>query len=201
LAFYLLEVFAIILGDMSGEPFPSAVEGWFSLLQRSRLLGLLYLNALDVFSIALLGIMFLALYTALKQFSESYMVIAAFFSVLGMSIFVATRADMGAAMLTLSERYAAATTAAQEAQILAAGEAVSSLVRATPETVGWFLMSIGGLITSIVMLHSENFNRATAYVGILGGSVTLVSRAAQFVAPSIASAIMFPSSLPWLIWP
>ncbi|MBN1312850.1 MAG: DUF4386 family protein [Anaerolineae bacterium] len=200
LAFYLTEVFAIILGDMSGEPFPSTVNDWFSLLQRSRLLGILYLNALDVFSIALLGVMFLALYIALKQYNESYMAIAAFFSFLGVGIFVATRADMGAAMLTLSDKYAAATTDAQMAQLLAAGEAVSSLVRATPETIGWFLMAIGGLIISLVMLNSETFNKPTAYVGILSGVVTFAVRIVQFIAPSIAGAAVFPSAFPWLLW-
>jgi hypothetical protein len=200
LAFYLLEMFSIIFGGMSGEPFPITVADWFSLFQRSRLLALLYLNALDVFSIALLGIMFLALYMALKHLNESYMAIAAIFSFLGVGIFVATRADMGAAMLTISDRYAAATTQVQMDQLLVAGEAVGSLVRATPETIGWFLMAIGGSIISVVMLRSETFNKATAYMGILGGIVTFAGRIAQFVAPSIASVIMFPSALPWLIW-
>ena len=200
LAFYLLEMFAIILGGMSGEPFPVTAGDWFSLLQRSRLLGLLYLNALDVFSIALLGIMFLALYMTLRQTHESYMVIAAFFSLLGVGMFVAVRADMAAAMLTLSDRYAVATTELQMTQVLTAGEAVGSLVRATPETIGWFFMAIGSFIISIVMLQGETFNKAIAYVGILGGIVTLIGRIAQFAAPSIAGAIMFPGALPWLIW-
>ncbi len=54
-----------------GEPFPATVAGWFALAQRNRLLALWYLNALDIVSFALLGIMFLALYVALRRVCPS----------------------------------------------------------------------------------------------------------------------------------
>jgi hypothetical protein len=59
LAFYLTQMLVIAFG----EAYPATIEDWFSLFQRSKVLGLLYLNALDVFSIAFLGTMFLALYS------------------------------------------------------------------------------------------------------------------------------------------
>ncbi|MBN1136721.1 MAG: hypothetical protein JXM73_09045 [Anaerolineae bacterium] len=43
------------------------MAGWFALFQHSKLLGLFTLNALDILSIALMGVMFLALYAALKH--------------------------------------------------------------------------------------------------------------------------------------
>ena len=78
LAFYISE-FLFIRWDS----FPTSTEGWFSLFQRNKLLGLFYLNALDIFSIALLGVMFLALYVALRKINQSLMAIAGFFSLLG----------------------------------------------------------------------------------------------------------------------
>jgi len=63
LAFYLSQFIIIIFG----EPYPTATEGWFALFQRSTLLGLFYLNALDMASITLFCLMFLALCAALKH--------------------------------------------------------------------------------------------------------------------------------------
>lgn len=199
-AIYLAQMFVIIFGEMFGESYPITVNDWFSLFQRNRIVALLYLNAFDVFSIALLGIMFLALYVALKRFDESYAAMAAFFSLLGVAIFVSVRADMGATVLSLSDQYAAATTEAQMDQLLATGQVINSLGRATPETVGFFFMAIAGLIFSIVILRSGTFNKAIAYVGILGSAVTFIHRMGMFIVPSVASVLMPLSGLLWLIW-
>ena len=48
-AFYLTEMFTIILGGN----FPESVADWYLLFERNRLLGLVYLNALDIFSVTL----------------------------------------------------------------------------------------------------------------------------------------------------
>lgn len=200
MAVYLTEMFAIILGGMSGEAYPVTASDWVSLFQRNRIVALLYLNALDVFSISILGIMFLALYVALKRFDESYAAMAAFFAFLGVAIFVSARADMGATVLALSDQYAAATTQAQMEQLLATAQVLNSLGHATPETLGFFFMAIGGLIFSIVILRSSTFNRAIAYVGILGGAMTVFHRLSMFILPSIAGVLMPLSGLLWLIW-
>ena len=71
-AFYLIELLSLL----SGEPFPVAPEDWFSLFLRHKFLGLLYLNALDILSITLLGVMFLALVAALWRGHESAALIA-----------------------------------------------------------------------------------------------------------------------------
>jgi hypothetical protein len=135
LAFYLTETAAIIFGEQSGEPYPTSVSDWFSLFQRNRILGLLYINAPDVFSIALLGVMFLALYIVLKRTSESSMAIAAFFAFVGIPVFIAPRVA-ALSILSLSDRYAAATTEAQRATFLIGGETLSALGQATPQTTG-----------------------------------------------------------------
>ena len=72
LVFYLSQVLILIFG----EPYPVTTEGWFNLFTRSNLLGLFYLNALDMASITLFCLMFLALCVALKRGNESAMAIA-----------------------------------------------------------------------------------------------------------------------------
>ena len=196
LAFYLIQMLVIIFGDA----YPATVEDWFSLFQRSKILGLLYLNALDVFSIAFLGTMFLALYIALKRGNQSYMVIAAFFALIGIAVFVAPRAQMVSATLSLSDQYAAATTEVHRAQILAAGQAMNALGQATPQTIGFLFIAVAGLIISVVMLRSKVFNKATVYVGILAGAVTFADHMCIVLAPSIAGILMPIDGLLWLVW-
>jgi hypothetical protein len=200
LAFYLTEVLAIVFGELAGEPYPITASDWLSLFQRSKVLGLLYLNALDVLSIAILGVMFLALYVALRRTSESYMAIAVFFAFIGIAVFVSSRADAVSASLSLSGHYTAAITEPHRAQILAAWQAAEAPVRATPQTMGFFFMAIAGLIISAIMLRGEVFGKATAYVGILAGVVTCADQVCIVVAPSIAGILMPIDGLLWFMW-
>lgn len=200
LAFYLTEVLAIIFGELAGETYPIVASDWLPLFQRSKVLGLLYLNALDVFSIAILGVMFLALYVALRRTSESYMAIAALFAFVGIAAFVSSRADAVSASLALSDQYAAAMTESHRAQILAVWQAAEAPVRATPQSLGFLFIAIAGLITSAVMLQGKVFGKVNAYVGILAGVVTLADHVCIAVAPSIAGILMPIDGLLWFVW-
>ncbi len=195
LAFYLIETLAMILGGA----YPTTTESWFALLQRNKLLGLLDLNALDILSIALLGTLFLALYQLLKRYDESYMAIAAFFAFLGIAVFVVPRVAM-LSVLPLSDQYAAATAEAQRTRILTAGETLGSLGTATPQTAGFFFITVAVLIISLVMLRGRALGKATAYAGILASVVTFANDISLLVAPSMAGFLLPVSGVCWIIW-
>ena len=127
------------------------------------------------------------------------MAIAAFFAFLGIAAFVSMRAATVSATLTLSDQYAAATEV-QKSQILTAGQAIHSTVRGTPETIGFLFMAVAGLIISVVILQSETFSKATAYVGILGSVIAFADHISLIIAPSIAGILMPINGLLWLIW-
>jgi len=197
LIFYLSQWILIIL---SGDTYPTTPDSWFAVFQRNKFLGLIFLNALDMFSIAILGLMFLALYIALRQINPSYMTIAACIAFLGIAVFVTTRAEMVTAALSLSDQYTVTSTEAQRSQLQAALQAVMSLSRATPETIGYLFLAVAGLIVSIIMLKSESFNKATAYVGVLGSGFTFTNQISLVVAPTIAGILMPINGLIWLVW-
>jgi len=188
-----------------GDPFPTTIEGWFALFQRNKLLGLWYLNALDIVSFALLGIMFLALYVALRRVSPSWPVIAAYFALLGAVVFIVPRA-LTLAVLPLSDLHAAATTEAQRTMYLTAGETLSYVSTATPQTLGFLFMAVAGLIISVVILRSQSFGKSAAlskavgYVGIVGFVVTLANYTSWILALSIAAMLMPINGLLWLLW-
>jgi hypothetical protein len=194
IAFYLSEFILI-----PWERYPTSTEEWFALFQRSKWLGLLYLNAIDIFSVALLGVMFLALYVALRSSHESWMAVAAFFGFLGTAAFIVPRVAM-LSMLQLSDRYAIATTEVERARILAAGETLGALGTPTPQTMGFLFMAIGVLIISLVMLRNGRFHKITAYFGIAASLFTFADHISVIGIPALATPLMILSGLFWIPW-
>lgn len=188
-----------------GEPFPATAVEWFALFQRNKLLGLWYLNALDIISFTLVGIMFLALYAALRHVSPSWMLIAVYVALLGVVVFVVPRV-LTLSMLPLSDLHAAAPTEAEKATYLAAGETLSNVTTATPQTIGFQLTAVAGLIVSAVILPSQNFagsvtlGRAAGILGIVGFCVALANYVCRIVAPPIAAILMPINGFLWLVW-
>jgi hypothetical protein len=201
LFFYLIEFSILFLG----EPYPTTIEGWYALILRSKLLGLWYLNALDILSFALLGIMFLALYAALRRVRPSWMLIALYLALLGVAVFIVPRV-LHLSLLPLSDLHAAATSDAQRSIYLAAGEALSQVSTATPQTLGFLFMAVAGLIISIVILHSQPFDKSVAlskavgYVGIAGFVAALANFGGRLLAPTIAEILMPINGLLWFVW-
>lgn len=145
-------------------PYDGTAIDWFNLFQKNKLMGLIDFELLmviyTVFSIPLS----LALYMMLKPVSQVFMALFLVFSVIGVMAFVAARPALE--MLYLSDGYAAAGTEAQRAMFLAAGEAKLATFHGTAFHVSYLLGSLTGLIISFIMLRTNIFSKATAYVRI-----------------------------------
>jgi len=169
---------------------PDTITGWFGLLQANRLLGLAYLNIVDIINYALVGLMFLALYVVLRRVNKSPMVLAAALGFLGIA--VAFASNTAFSLLSLSDQYAAATGEAQRTLLLAAGQAMLALNRfsspgAHPGSGGYLsllLVAAAGMLFSVVMLRSRVFGRAAATVGILANALDLAYCMAFVFAPT-----------------
>jgi hypothetical protein len=184
------------IGLFSRHKSPGTVSNWFALLQSNRLLGLAYLNIFDIVNYALVGLMFLALYVVLRRANKSYMAIATALGFLGIAVYFASNTAFS--MLSLSDQYAGATTEAQRTLLLAAGEAMLAINRFSdpgshPGTGGYIsllLIAAAGMITSVVMLRSDVFNRATAYVGILASAFDLAYGITYALVPTVDSELL-----------
>jgi hypothetical protein len=178
------------------------VSDWFALLQSNRLLGLAYLNIFDLVNYALLGLMFLALYAALRRDNKSFIAIATAIGLVGIAVYFASNTAFS--MLSLSDQYATATTDAQRATLLAAGQALLAINRFTgpgahPGTGGYIsllLIATAGMITSVVMIRSTVFNRATAYAGILASVLDMAYCVAFAFVPIVDSETLAISFIP-----
>jgi hypothetical protein len=99
-------------------------------------------------------------------------------------------------MLSLSDQYAAATTDAQRSIVLAAGQVMVSLWTETVFDVGYVIEGVALLISTVVMLRSNVFSKASAYVGILLGVLMLLPPTAE----TIGLIFSLGSLLPLEIW-
>jgi hypothetical protein len=193
-----------------GQTPPDTIVGWFTLLQSNPLLGLSFLNVFDLVNYALIGIMFLALYVALRQTSKRYMVTATVLGLVGIIVYFVS--NQALPLLSLSNQYANATTDAQKATLLTAGQALLSNgydPNAVYPSIGIYLslllLAVAGLIIAAVMLRSKVFGRATVYVGIVACALDLVYLAGLTFVPAayinlLAASCIATAGFLFMIW-
>ena len=162
-------------------------------LPRDPLGGLIALDLFlflgNLFSITL----FLALYVSLRPVNESVALIAVVIGLLGVVLLIPARPILE--LYNLSEAYVTATTDAAKGQYLAAGTALLAQF----DGIGWFMNTLLGalslLTSSLLMLRSNQYSRATAYVGIVTNLVVC-----GFVIPGLSFLMLFLSLPGYLIW-
>jgi len=187
-AFFLFQIAAFFLW-----PPPSTVAGHFALLHSRPFIGLVSLDFLILIDEVLAVPLYLALYLSLRRVHESLMLIATALS--AASIFCYLIATPALNMLYLSRQYAAASTAVDREELLAAGQAVLSSWQGTPIQVGYAVGTIGMLLIACVMLRSEVFGKAAAYVGIVASLVGF-----GFYVPKVGVYISILSVVGMQVW-
>jgi hypothetical protein len=184
----LLEIIITFLpgGYASAE----TVTDWFVLFQDNWFLGLRNLGLLNIV-MTLLGIpMFLALYITHRNIDPPYSALAMIISFIGVAVFYAT--NRAFPILDLSNQYAGATTNAQRAILLAAGQSMLSVGEShTPGTfIAFFLSEVAGILISFVMLRSKVFTSLNAWYGILGFSLLLIFEIFSSFVPTLSDVVL-----------
>ena len=133
---------------------------------------------------------------ALRSVSTSLVTIALFLNVIATAVYFASNPAFE--MLALSRGHANATTAAQRAMFLSAGEGMLATYEGTAYAVSYVVAGIAGLIVAAVMLRSQVFSRATAYLGIALGLLALIPPTVGIVRV-IAAFVYLGPLLVWLV--
>ena len=188
----------VLVFAIGGQP-ESASEA-FDMLEGNRLIGLLRLDALTLLIIPFYYPIFLGIYVALKKHQAAYATLGALLAFAGVTLFLATPSAIP--WLALSDKFAAATTAAQREQLLGAGEAllVSDMFHGSGAMIGGVLMLVAAVVLSALMLRSEAFGRATAYVGIASHGLDLLRVFLSIFAPLASVWIMAVAGPLYLVW-
>jgi uncharacterized protein DUF4386 len=174
---------------------PTTVRGYFDVFQQNAVVGLLNLDLLMIVDQILIVAMLLALYVALSPHEPSLMLAATALGVLGAVLFMISR-EATVSMFWLSQQYASATSPADQAQLLAAGQMLLTTYNGTAYCVGYVLSGLAMLLIGMVMLRTGIFSRATGVAGVLAGATGLVP--ASF--GTIGLAFGFISLIPLLAW-
>ena len=152
-------------------PPPSTALGYFTLAQTNPLAVLLDLDLLLLID-QMLGIAVLvALYIALRRTNESVMTVVLALGLIAAAAYVASNTAVN--MLTLGNQYNAATTDAQRAMYLAAGESMLAIYTGTAFHLSYILGAVVGTTIGVVMLRSELFSKTTARMAILANVISL----------------------------
>ena len=152
-------------------PPPSTALGYFTLAQSNPLAVLLDLDLLLLID-QMLGIAVLvALYIALRRTNESVMTVVLALGLIAAAAYVASNTAVN--MLTLGNQYTAATTDAQRAMYLAAGESMLAIYTGTAFHLSYILGAVVGTTIGVVMLRSELFSKTTARMAILANVISL----------------------------
>lgn len=165
LVFLPIQVLVFIL-----HPLPETTSGWFDLFQQSRLIGLLDLDLLLMVDQSLTILIYLALFFALKRTEASFMVAGLAFGLVSAILFIASNPAFS--MLSLSDQYAAASSAEKDV-LLAAGSAAMAAWQGSAFHASYILGSLAPILISAIMLRSSLFKRWTAYLGILSNALAL----------------------------
>lgn len=175
---------------------PETASDSFMLFQDNKLYGLLALELPYLVSNVLSVPLYLALFIALRRVNQSVMAIATVLGLIAIGIVFAARPTFD--MLYLSDQYAAATTEAQRAFLLAAGEAKLALIHGTAQQAHYVLGSLALLLTSIIMLRSEIFSKTTAYLGIIA-NILVFGLYVPTIGVYLSILSVFPFLTLWLI--
>jgi hypothetical protein len=144
------------------QPLDGTALDWFLLFQKNPLLGLLDFELLMIVYVLVSLPVALSLYVLLRPANPSGMVIYLAMSLIGAMCFITARPAFE--MLSLSNGYAVATTEAERAMFLSAGQALVAAFHGTAFQISYILGSISGLIISLVMLQTKVFGKAFACV-------------------------------------
>jgi len=149
----------------------ASTETIFVTLNTDRLGALFSLDVMMLVTAPIDILLFIALYVALKRVNESYTLIALVLGLMAIALLIPTKPL--AELVFLSEQYAAATTEVARSQYLAAGEALLTLASGTAWIVFSLFSNISFLLSSLLMLRSTDFGKATAYIGIVNSIFAL----------------------------
>jgi hypothetical protein len=162
-------------------------------IQDDWLAGLMGLDFMYLFSNIFAIPFFLVLYVTLKEVDEGWALVALTMGFLGLVCLVPSRPIPE--MFALSDQYAAATTEAERAIYQATGQAMLAHFHGIAYHAHYVLGSVSLLISSFLMLRSDTFRKATAYVGIVTNIVVF-----GLYVPEIGVWLSMLSVVGYLIW-
>jgi hypothetical protein len=187
IAISLLLIPLSIVGFVIWPPFP---EDILTLLQENPFAGLMSLDFLYLLSNIPTIPIFLALYVSLKDDAPSWALLALVMGVMGLVLLVPARPIVE--MFALSKL---AANGADPAAIDVAQDVLLAQFEGTAYHAHYIIGGLSLLISSLLMLHSPFYSKATAYTGIATNILIF-----GIYVPQIGIYLSLLSVLGYLVW-
>ena len=175
-------------------PPPDSVEGFFNLFAHSKWLGLLSLDLLYYINNALLSLVYLALFVALRKVNYSAMLIALMLGLIGIAVYYCSA--VGFEMMALSKDFQQNNSVETSQQILSAGRAILARYKGSAFDVYYVLNAVALIIISLVMFKPTRFGRAAAVWGLIAGIFMIIPS----TAGTIGLVFSLISLIPWAVF-
>lgn len=179
------------------SPPPQTVLEYFDLFQRNPLLGLLDLDLLLTIDYLAMIPFYLALFVVIRRASPTSALVALVFGLFSVVLFLCSR-EATFSMWLLSNQYASAVTATQEAALVASGQTLLTLYNGGTFGLSYLLGAASTLIFSVAMARHRIFGLLPGIVGIVTGVTMLVPANLGQVGLIVAMLSLVPTAL-WLI--
>ena len=184
---------AIIPLYLIAGPPPSGGEPRLQYLARKTTLWWLIL-AISVLTDLLFIPLALSLYLALKGLNRNAMLMAVALMTLFVVLDLAVTWTNYGALLTLSSRYAGATTSQRATYVAAAGYSSSVLSSGVAAVYTIMVPSLAILIVGLVMLKGV-FHKGVAYLAVVTGAAGTLSVVGSFLTTAFNVAVVLTSAL------
>jgi len=179
---------------------PETAAEYYQTLNNDGLVGILRLDLATMILMSLFPFVAVAIYAAFRNSRPAYGLLAMVLILIGTLLGLANESAF--AMMHLGDLYAAAGSAAQQEQILAAGEAVlaANMWNSTAGFLAGIFMQGGFVFISFVMLRSTNFSKGTAYTGMLSNGLDFLHVFVALFAPALAATLLSIAGIFYLFW-
>jgi hypothetical protein len=189
----LISVVIIPLSIAAFFAWPLWPDNILAVIQDDALAGLMGLDFMYLLGNVPAIPFFLVLYVTLREIDESWALLALALGLIGLVCLVPSRPIPE--MFALSDQFTAATTDAERAIYLSAAEAVLARFHGMAYHAHYILGSTSLLISSLLMLRSDAFGRATAFVGIVTNMVVF-----GLYVPVVGVYISMLSVVGYAVW-
>jgi len=175
-------------------PPPDTTIGFFELLHNSPFIGLLSLDLLYYINNALLILVYLGLFAALRKTDLTNMLIASIIGFIGIATYYVSA--VGFEMLSVTNQYYATDSTEMQHQLLSAGHGLIARYKGTAFDVYYIFNAITLLIISVTMYRSADFRKSCATWGLTAGIFMTIPS----TAGTLGLVFSLISLIPWTVF-
>lgn len=187
-------VYFVVIATLGTKP--DTVEEYLTIFQNNRLVGFLRGDIFNLMIVTLYLGLFPSLYLALRCVNPIGAAFSSLLILIAVILCFVSNSDFS--MLHLSEQYALTVTETQRAQLIADGEAIlaADMWNSSGAYISGLFLQDAGILVSIIMLRSKDFNKVTAIAGLLGNGIDFIQ---HIPASLLAFAIRDHLEVSWTV--